>query len=721
MIKIAIVDKAPSNVDYTKYFTFDFDSYHLMDESKEGRILKKDITLNIQNLLDNYDKIILVGADAAKHVGKISSVLTYQGHLVNDKYIPIVNPSMLTFKPEGKAAFENAVRNVHEIVNGNTNKKDITLIAIQDEKEAEVYLTKVITEYKDFIALDTETSALYARDGYLLGVSISYKDDEGAYISADAIDDKVEDLLKYITQLPVVFHNAKFDIPFIKFHLGVDFSSSFDDTMLLHYCLDETPGTHGLKELALKYTDLGDYEKELELFKEEYCKANKVKKEDFTYDLIPFDTICSYAAIDAIVTYRLMKYFSDIVFKSKNLSKVYNDILIPGTKFLLEIEENGVPFSLPVLRKAKEEIDKEINSLEKKLYNFDAVRKFEDKNNKVFNTNSPVQLREVLFDILKLPVPEKKTGTGNISTDAEVLEGIEHPLAKLILQIKQKKKIKSTYIDKVILGLDSDGRLRTGFNLFTTTSGRLSSSGKLNMQQLPRDDKTVKKCIIARDGWKIVSQDLKTAEMYIAAALSGDKELQNIFIQGGDYHGFMAKYKYGLTCHQDEVKILYPDLRQAAKTISFEILYKLNYREEILRRFPKLKAWLMSMEAQIRENGYIYQHFGRKRRLPNVFSKDKQVAAHEVRSGVNALVQGPASDVNLLAAIDMQKYIKLTGMKSKIFALVHDSILAEVPDEEVEHYCSKLKYYTQLDRGISIKNCPIGVDVGIGQNYAEAG
>jgi DNA polymerase I-like protein with 3'-5' exonuclease and polymerase domains len=720
MTNIAIIDKSPSSVNYSQYFDFPFDIYHLTENAAEKRILKKDITLDIDSIIKEYSKIILVGADAAKHVGKISSVLTFQGHLINDKFIPIVNPSMLTFKPEGKAAFDNAVKNIYDIINGGKIIDHLKLIAIDDENSAEDYLTKVLEEYSDFIALDTETSSFYPRDGYLLGISIAYKEDEGAYISADSINEKVENLLRKISGNPVVFHNAKFDMHFLKYHLNLNFSN-FDDTMLLHYCLDETPGTHGLKELALKYANLGDYEKELDTFKRDYCKQNKVKLENFTYDLIPFQTMYKYAATDAVATYRLTRRFYNKVLGSKNLYKVYKNLLLEGTKFLQQIEDNGVPFSKDYLEKAKKEIDIEIEKATKKLYSFDAVHKFEEIHNKIFNTNSPAQLRVVLFDILKLEIPDKKTGTGNISTDAEVLEGINHPLAKLILQIKQLKKIKSTYIDKIILSLDSDNRLRTGFNLSTTTSGRLSSSGKLNMQQLPRDNKIVKKCIAANEGWKIVSQDLKTAEMYIAAALSGDKNLQDIFIQGGDYHGFMAKYKFGLDCHQDEVKLFYPDLRQAAKTVSFEILYKLNYDEEVLKRFPTLKKWLKQMDSQIRENGYVYQFFGRKRRLPNVFSKDKYVANHEVRSGVNALVQGPASDVNLLAAIEMQKYIVNNKMKSRIFALVHDSILAEVPDNEVEHYCKKLKEFTQKDRGLSIPNCPIGVDVGIGNNYAEAG
>jgi DNA polymerase I-like protein with 3'-5' exonuclease and polymerase domains len=238
------------------------------------------------------------------------------------------------------------------------------------------------------------------------------------------------------------------------------------------------------------------------------------------------------------------------------------------------------------------------------------------------------------------------------------------------------------------------------------------------MQQLPRKDKTVKKCIRARDGYKIVSGDLGTAEMYIVAALSGDKVLQQVFISGEDYHSTIAVHKFGLPCKPSEVTTLFPDMRQAAKTVSFEILYKLNFDEPILEKFVVLKKWLKARIAEIKENGFIYQAFGRKRRLQNVFSPNKQDAAHELRSGINSLVQGPASDVNLLAAIDLYKYVQAEKIDAKLFGLVHDSILAEVKDEDMDRYVKAYKYFTQMDRGVSIPGCPISVDVEIGQNYA---
>jgi DNA polymerase I-like protein with 3'-5' exonuclease and polymerase domains len=167
----------------------------------------------------------------------------------------------------------------------------------------------------------------------------------------------------------------------------------------------------------------------------------------------------------------------------------------------------------------------------------------------------------------------KRTATGAISTDAEVLEelALEHPLPAVILKVRQLTKIRNTYISKILPELDADQRIRTGFNLIFTTSGRLSSSGKFNAQQIPRDDPLVKGCIKAPEGYSIVSQDLQTGEMYYAAVLSGDTNLQQVFLSGGDFHSTIAKSVFNLPCAVEDVKKLYPGKRQAAKAISFGI------------------------------------------------------------------------------------------------------------------------------------------------------
>ena len=742
MKKIALIDKAPNRTRYSEYFKFEFDHYH-MSSIPITKLLKKDVDLEVD--LTPYDLVILVGAEAAKEYAKITSVTNYAGILVDDKFVAISNPAMLAFKPEGKPDFQRTVDKIHKYVEGTLkSSSDGDFKGINRTEEAKEFLQEVLDNAQGYVALDTETTGLYPRDGYVLGVSISYKTKHGRYILTDCMDEDCIHLLQEIcNNFSIIFHNMKFDYKMLSYHLQLEFNRKrLHDTMVMHYVLDETD-SHGLKQLALKYTDYGDYDSELDDFKKSYCSQNGILQDNFTYDLIPFDTISRYASIDTAVTYDLFMKFWPIVQKNDKLRYVYDTILIPGTLFLMDMEEVGIPISQERMAAANLYLDEEIEKAKQVVYGFEAVKRFEQDTGKIFNPNSVMQLRVVLFDYLGLSPTGKKTATGAISTDAEVLEQLseEHPLPAAILKVRQLGKIQNTYISKILPELDRDGRIRTNFNLIFTTSGRLSSSGKFNAQQIPRDNPIIKGCIKAPIGYKIVSQDLTTAEMYYAAVLSGDKNLQEVFSSGGDFHSTIAKMVFDLTCPVEEVKKKYVGKRQSAKAISFGILYgsganKVSStvsketgeeypvdraRQDIksyFTKFSKLKNWLDTRKSFIEQNGYTYSFFGRKRRLPNVFSSDKGIAAHEVRSGINAEVQSLASDVNLLGAIETANEVMAKNIDAKIFMLVHDSIVALVKDEHVEQYCEIVKRNTQHDWGCGIPNAPIGVDQDIGDDYS---
>ena len=744
-MKIALIDKAPNRTRYKDYFEFEFDHYH-MSSVAVTKLLKKDVDLVVD--LEPYDFVILVGAEAAKEYAKITSVTNMAGQLVDDKFIAISNPAMLAFKPEGKPDFQRACDKIHKYVNGELKATKVVgdYAGIQDTAEAKRYLREILDNAQGYVAWDTETTALYPRDGYVLGLSLTYKTHQGRYIETDCLDELCVALLQKIANtFHPVFHNMKFDFKMIKYHLGIDFPRDrVHDTMVMHYVLDETD-SHGLKPLALKYTDYGDYDTPLDEFKKAYCAQHGMLQEDFTYDLIPFETIAQYASIDTAVTFDLFHKFWPIVQANAKLRKVYEEILIPGTLFLMDMEEVGIPVSRERMAAAEKYLDYEIEEAKKVVYAFPAVKQFEQDTGKIFNPNSVMQLRVVLFDYLGLNPTGKKTATGAVSTDAEVLGELseEHPLPAAILKVRQLGKIQNTYISKILPEIDRDGRIRTNFNLIFTTSGRLSSSGKFNAQQIPRDNPIIKGCLQAPAGYKIVSQDLTTAEMYYAAVLSGDKNLQQVFSSGGDFHSTIAKMVFSLPCAVEDVKRLYGSMRQSAKDISFGILYGSGANKvaetvtkgltegesypveqahddikQYFTKFSKLKQWLNDRKRFIEQNGYTYSFFGRKRRLPNVFSSDKGIAAHEVRSGINAEVQSLASDVNLLGAMRTANEISAKGLDAKIFMLVHDSIVALVKDEDVVEYCEILKRNTQHDWGCSIPGTPIGVDQEVAQDYS---
>lgn len=741
MKKVAIIDKAPSRTNYKTYFKFDFEHFH-MSSVPLAKLTKKDVDLEIN--LDEYDLVILVGSEASKEYAKVS-VTNFSGQLVNDKFVPITNPAMLSFKPEGKPDFIRAVENIHKYLEDSF--KPVSVLGdfkgINNSEEAYDFLLEVYNSEAEIVATDTETTALYPRNGFVLGLSLSYKEYHGRYIITDILDDRhIELLQKIFKKYKVVFHNMKFDFKMIKYHLGLDFDRlGVDDTMLMHYVLDENNG-HGLKDLAIKYTDYGDYDSELEVFKKEYCARHNITKDEFTYDLIPFDIISRYAAIDTAVTLALYRLFAPKVFANAKLAWVYKNLLVRGTLFLMDIEEVGIPISTQRMRAAGAYLDQWITEAKEAVYAFPEVKLFELDQGERFNPNSVQQLRKLLFDYVGLTPTGKLTKAGAQSTDAEVLEELseEHPLPKAILQVRKLSKIQSSYVSKILPEIDRDGRIRTNFNLVFTTSGRLSSSGKFNAQQIPRDDPIIKGCISAPPGYKIVSQDLSTAEVYYAAVLSGDKNLQSVFKLGGDLHSTIAKMVFNLPCDASEVKKLYPGLRQAAKAITFGILYgsgpakvaesvnkagepcsledAREYIKDYFAKFSRLKKWLDERKKFIETNGYTYSFFGRKRRLPNVFSSDKGIAAHDVRSGINAEIQSLASDMNLLGAMDTWDECERLNLDAKIFMLVHDSIVALVKDEHVDEYCRVLRECTQKDRGCSIPGFPVGVDQEIGTDYS---
>lgn len=743
MPKVALVETKPSRTNFKAEFEFDFDQYQLCSDSSLKKVLKKDCDIDMNP--DDYEWIVLVGSDAMKYYTKLSSVTEYSGKKVEGKFLPVINPAMLAFKPEARKTWEESVRSIHAYVSGEV--EDVIIdesiaFGIQDTEEANAFVQAAIDHEGKYVALDSETTGLYPRDGYMLGISLSYDGKRGAYIDTNCFDDRTEQLLQELfDSKTVVFHNAKFDMAFFEYHFHFKFPQ-FEDTMLLHYLIDENPGGHGLKQLTMKFTPYGDYEKPMYDWIDQYRKEHGILKDQFSWDFIPFDVMKTYAGMDALCTFLIYEKFVKIK-QNPKLLWVYENILIPGTRFLIDTQDNGVPFDRTRLLFGQEAMQTDIDTAITSLYENDNIRKFEELNGKPFNPNSTVQLRSLLFDYLGLQPTGKKTGTGADSTDAEVLKelSLQSDVPKRILDIRQKSKIKNTYLDKIIPQLDRDSRLRTGFNLHGTTSGRLSSSGKLNMQQLPRDNPTVKGCIKASPGHKIVAMDLTTAEVYVAAILAKDTALMDVFKSGGNFHSTIAHKVFRLPCPVEDVAELYPDRRQAAKAVTFGIMYgagPAKISEQVTKdsgkyfskheatevisdyfgAFHKLKAWIDDNQKFIEQNGFVYSFFGRKRRLPNVTSTDAGVRSHSIRSGLNFLVQSTASDINLLGAIDMGEYIKANNMKSRIFALVHDSILAEVPEDEIEHYREKLLQFVQMDRGISIPGAPVGCDFDVADDYS---
>ena len=770
--KILVVDKSPNKTNYDSVLGVPTHTVYLTDK-KVKTLYKRDVTLDM-DIIYKYATVVLVGADALKAFSKSTSITEETGRRVklNKKAVQagkehnglyaLANPAMVHFKPEMKPVVETSISNILDSIMGDTKEQaPVNYLAITNEAEALKYLDYMRDNETGHCALDSETTAFYPRDGYVLGVSISIKTHEGVYIHSDAMSDlfctRLQNEVLDNPKIQIYLHNAKFDLKFFKYHFGWDFKKAFNevrlhDTMLMHYVLDERAGTHGLKSLCIKFTDMGNYDEALDDFKKEYCAAHKLPVSEFTYDLIPFDILSAYAAGDTDGTLRLAFKFLPLIQKSDKLNQLYTQVMLPGLEFLTTMEDRGVPVDLNRLQTFKTILYDKINTLNEKLYAMPEVQKFEAITGKKLNPGSVVQLRTLLFDIVGITPLNKYTDTGALSTDADVLEklGEKHELPKVLLEIRKATKTLNTYIIKMIDNIDKDGRLRTGFSQHTTTSGRLSSSGKLNLQQLPRDDAMVKSCVVAPKGKKVVAVDMETAEMWVAASLSGDKNLQKVFndmmdksVQSADFHSSIAHMVFKPNCLAHEVKKQFPALRQASKAISFGILFgsgaqsvadsineslfeqhvktgcayepidKAQAQEYIntyYLRFPELKKWIDASHEQIKSYGFIYSHFGRKRRLRNVRSSSREIVGGELRSGFNAIIQGASSDVLLLGAIDAEREIKARNLDAEIIMLVHDSIVAIVDENSVEEYTKLVVECVQRDRGLNFGGHGVGVE-----------
>ena len=490
-----IIDKFIKDVDYDVKF---------LSSSSKDKILKKDIDLDLEEL-DSYKLICPIGAESLKYTAGMTGIQKYNGIHIEKKYLPIMHPNMIVFKPQLQEDICAAFGKIKPILSDENLHIEVekNYEAIDTQEMFDKYITELSNAHT--IVVDIETSSVSPYTGTILGIAISSREHQGLYISIEVVENNIETLSDLFLSKICIFHNAKFDIHYLNHHLGFTFPN-WEDTMLLHYCLEESVGTHGLKPLAMRFTDLGDYERELDEYKKTFARKNKIKLADFSYAMLPDGILAPYACKDADATFQLYNKFKPLVDKSKEFNKLYHDILKPATNALMVLEKNGGPINMDKLVGIDDEYQIDIEECMAEITLHPDVKRFERVFEKTFNPNSTVQLRQLFQDVCNIKLT-KKTATGAASVDKEVLQSLDHSLAKAILDLREKSKMSGTYLSNIINGVDKDGRLRSGFNIHGTTSGRLSSSGNLNYQNIPRDNKDIKKIFAARPGYKIIQCD----------------------------------------------------------------------------------------------------------------------------------------------------------------------------------------------------------------------
>ena len=511
-----------------------------------------------------------------------------------------------------------------------------------------------------------------------------------------------------------IAHNFKFDYKILA-QYEVEIRGELFDTMIAHYLLNPD-GRHGmnyLSEIYLKYQPIS-----IESLIGKKGKNQKTLRE------VSLETQTNYAAEDADVTFQLYEVFSPQL-KRENLEELFHKVEMPLMKILAKMELAGISLDTDWLSRESVDLENDLKELEQKIFELSGEE---------FNMNSPKQLGEILFEKLKLDPKAKKTKTGQYSTSEEVLQKLayKHEIIQHILKYRTYQKLKSTYVDALPSEIEpKDNRVHTTFSQTTAATGRLSSLNP-NLQNIPirtARGQQIRGAFVAEEGKKIISADYSQIELRLIAELSGEDNMIKAFQNGEDIHASTASKLFKIPLDQvDKTQ------RSQAKTVNFGIIYgqgafalaeqtglsRTEAKQMIdsyYENYPKLKIFMTEQVEKARKNGFVETILGRKRHLKDINSNNFVVRGHAERNAVNAPIQGSAADIIKVAMIDIDRALSEGGFKTKMLLQVHDELLFEVPEEEIEPIKALIK--EKMESAMKTK-VPLIVEVGVGNNWLEA-
>lgn len=506
--------------------------------------------------------------------------------------------------------------------------------------------------------------------------------------------------------------NAKYDLLVLR-QLGVYLRGLDFDVMLASYVLDPGRRSHGLDVLALEFLDhtMTSYS--------DLCGKGRLAT---PFDECPIEAARDYSCEDADMTLRLRSIF-ELQLESTQSRALFDDVEIPLVSVLGDMEWTGIAIDLEWFSSLKERFRKEREVVERRIHEAAGVE---------FNINSNLQLREILFTKLGLPVL-KKTSTGP-STDATVLQELAdsgHVLPALLMEYRELSKLENTYLD-ALPGLvnPTTGRLHTSFNQTVASTGRLSSSDP-NLQNIPirRElGRDIRRGFIPRRGWMLLAADYSQIELRLLAHLSGDPAFVEAFNAGGDIHRQTAAIIFDVP-----IEHVTAEMRSRAKTINFATIYgqgahalsrqlKIEHAEartfiaRYFERFSRIRRYLDSMVEFAREHGYVQTLFGRRRYIPELRERSFSIRAFGERTAANSPIQGSAADLIKIAMIRIDALLRTQGFTAKMLLQVHDELVFESPPDEV----SRLEAMVRAEmEGAAELSVPLVVDVGSGANWVE--
>ncbi|KAB2910375.1 MAG: DNA polymerase I, partial [Dechloromonas sp.] len=585
------------------------------------------------------------------------------------------------------------------------------------------WLAKV--EAAELTALDTETTSLDSFAAQIVGISLSVKVGEACYIplahTAPGVADQLprdEVLAKLKPWLESagrkkVLQNAKYDQHVFANH-GIRLAGIAHDTMLQSYVIESDKG-HDLGQLCSRHLGLET------IAYEDLCGKGA---KQIGFDQVDIERAATYAAEDADVTLRIHQTLHPQFAGEPGLSRIYHEIELPARQVIWQIERNGILVDADVLARQSHVMGQKIMALEAEAFELAG---------QPFNLASPKQLAEILFEKQGLPV-KKKTPSGGPSTDEEVLSelALDYPLPKLLLEHRSLSKLKGTYTDKLPRMVNPQtGRVHTHFAQASVVTGRLASSDP-NLQNIPvrsEEGRQIRTAFIAPPGSSIVSADYSQIELRIMAHLSGDERLREAFAHGEDVHRATAAEIFGVTPLE-----VGPDQRRVAKSINFGLIYGMSafglarqlglersaaqtYIDRYFARYPGVAQYMEEARQTARDKGYVETAFGRRLWFPEIRSSNGNRRQGAERAAINAPMQGTAADLIKLAMIAVQDWLEKTGLQAKLVLQVHDELLLEVPDAELNDVRLQLP---RLMTQVAELKVPLVVELGVGPNWEAA-
>ena len=555
----------------------------------------------------------------------------------------------------------------------------------------------------------------------IVGISLTPSSDEGFYIpvahnteteqlDSDFVLSELKPLLEdeYIRKIG---QNLKYEIVVFK-SCGINLNGIYFDTMLAAHLLDSSKQSYKLDKLSQTFLD------HTMISYDDVTKKGKSRLEFADVDL---ESAKNYSCEDSDVAMKLYKVLHKELVEN-DLEFVFFEKVMRIVPVLARMEINGVLIKTEFLNSLSEEFEKELEKITGDIYTSVGDE---------FNINSPLQLREVLFEKLGLDI-KKRTKTGEPSTDHEVLVDLSkyHDVPAMILKYRELAKLKSTYVDSLPKLINpKTGRLHTSYNPVGTSTGRISSSDP-NLQNIPirsPEGRRIRKAFIPAKGCLFLSADYSQIELRLLAHFSDDQKLIEAFKNNSDIHSKTASEIFSV----DENKVN-EDMRRLAKNINFGIIYGISpfglskqlgtsvseskrYIDEYFSRYPKVKDYLDNSVREAQNRGYAITIIGRRRPIPELNSKNRMQRGIGERAAINTPIQGSAADIINLAMINIDR--ELQNSECKMILQVHDELIFEVKEKAVQDYKNKIKKEMESAYKLIV---PIKVDIGEGYDWAEA-